>query len=245
MKKGQKSVSLWLLAASLALGGCVSSAPVKQASKEMKDALVSVGAAEADLKKSLLAEIDATSDQVARAVVARAVRARIEDAAVKNHESHGELVEISDAIEATAANMRDLVAQVKTIKVASDTKDEDLKKALADMLKKLQDDLDKVLADPTISLTAAEKTHIGSRKAELEKWKAKEFVGHNDLVTLLQLARTRAFVDQKLLTQLDVHIRALKQVHNTVDGWIQTDVNVDGADVAKLVESAAAAGGGK
>lgn len=236
MRTARGAGSCLLLAASVGLLlGCASNTQVKLASKEMKDALVSIGAAETDFKKALLAEIDATRDQVERAIIARAVRARV-DVIAAARESSGDLLGLSDEIDATSTAAHSFVFAMKAVDVDAETKDADLGGVLDAALKKKQSSIEIVLKLPQLS--AAEKADLQRQHDLIGAWASPGSAGHQDLVTLLQLARTRAFVDKRLLAQLDAHIRMLKEVHNAVDGWVQTDVTVNGSDVAKIVEAA-------
>ena len=227
--------SSWLLSISLALSGCVSGPQVKQASSQMKEALVSVSGAEADFKKALLTEIDATRDQIGRAILARLVRDRI-DAVAADYEKKGELIKLSDEIDAASSAAHQFVFAIRSLSVDAGATDDDLDGVIKDQLQKKQASLSLVLKRPELS--QAEKADLMRQRDTLAIWTAPTYPGRTDLRTMLQLARTRAYVEKELLKQLDVHIHALANVHNTVDGWIQTDVTVHGNDVAKVVEGA-------
>jgi hypothetical protein len=197
----------------------------------MKDAITAMSGAEADFKKALLTEIDATRDQIGRAILARLVRDRI-NAVAAEYEKNGELIKLSDEIDSASSQARQFILKIHELPVPADTKPDAFDGMLDGQITKIKASIDVVAALPQLS--PQEKEAVLRRKTAMDLWAQKTYPGRNDLITLLQLSRIRAYVDKSLLKQLDAHVAALKTVHNTIDAWIQTDVNVDGKQVADL-----------
>lgn len=221
--------------ATLAGAGCATNPEVKRASTQMTQALAALDGSKEDFKKSLLAEIDATRNQVARAMVARAVRARI-DQAVASLEAKGDLIGLSDEIDATEQSVGRMVDQFKAIQVSANPSPADVEGAIRGALDERVKALDRTIEilGPVPGSTVVA---LRRQRAILDSWRNPGPI-HDDLETLVRLAGVRAYVEGRLLAQFDTHVRVLRMVQAAADGWIQTDVVVDGAKAAIVVQDA-------
>jgi hypothetical protein len=212
--------------------GCATSPEVKKASTQMTAALTAMDQAKLDFKKVLLAEIDATRDQVARTMVARAVRQRLDETAARLGEE-GDLVGLSDQIDAVAQEIGQVAATFEKVTIKPAPSHDEIDAAITDVLDKRVKDLDKAIELLKDSPGVVAQLRR-SREVSLS-WGQPGSVVRLDLETFVRLAGIRATVSDVLLVQLENHLQALRQVQAVADSWIQTDVTVDGKQVADVV----------
>jgi len=205
--------------------GCVSSSDVKLASTQMTTALKTMSDAEALFKQKLLAEIDATRNQVALAYVARMVKDKINRSAADVQA--GNLLTVAADIDSARDGEQQFITSVMAITVLP----ADYSQRAPDTEKIVKDFIESETKRHRASLSSirdpAIKQEVQSKIDALESH-ATDF----EVLTLVRLAGMRSNVDKNLFGQLDTHVAVLKAIHQEVDTWVKTDVTVSGKDVA-------------
>lgn len=211
---------------------CVSSPEVKQASSELTTIYGSLTGAEGTFRRAFLAEIARTRSDLEAAIVARAVKAKVDQLA--EVERKGNLIALSGDIEKEQQAMRSFLADVRTVARKQAKANDEL--TGADFLAGY-----KAAVIQERMETAAELDKNGLKDAAADlRANAKQFPDAatlEDVQATFELIQTERIVKRNL-EDFQVVVRALQEMHATIDQWIVTDVNVSGAQVAELVSRA-------
>lgn len=232
--------NLLLVAAMLLVIGCVSSPEVKLASSQMTQAIDEYGQNIMRYRDLWVAEIDKTLDDLSRALVVRAVKQRIETLSTqsknfsnahwrKQFQQKG-MIALSEEIEDTQDAARIYIRKLMKYKVNEAA----VQAGIGEFNKRIYD-------QGIEALEMMENTGV----TEIEIQKARAAINAQKLMLADPIIESygQQIIEWKALKQevplnlknLENVIQALKTTHQTVDGWIQTDVNASGEQVGQLV----------
>lgn len=219
------------------LMGCVSTPEVKQASASIGVSLAAVQDAQREFRDAFLEELDETRRLIGRAIVSSAVVAKV--GTLAEQEAEGDLIAISNAIKGERDAYRSLVDQLMAVEPEpGDSAAAVVERFLAGQAAALRTSADE-LARLGAGEAAAE---LRQRALELESGDGVDQFG--DMVSLVTLAQTKRAVREGV-GDLQAYVELLQLIHATAHEWITTDVSIDGADVAGLIEQARAAQAGE
>jgi hypothetical protein len=219
------------LALALTASACATSQEVKVASQKVTQTFDSLEGAEATFQQQLVAEIERTRQQVARAIVATAVNAKLK-AIANDLEAKGDLIDLAFQIGAAESQAKALVGILLSTNAPKDEGAD-----IAIWLKSSIDGADAALA--MSDLSESTKAQLAARLEELKSADAAlPSVSKADLRVLLRLSRMVAAAKGDMLVQLHQHLATVRALHAQLDTWIQTDATVKGEDLAKLAEQA-------
>lgn len=206
--------------------GCVANQDVKTASAEVSKTLGNVRAAEQDFNDAVLAELEQTRAQVARAVVAGIVYKKIGSFA-DDLEAKGNLIGLSREISDAQQRGELFVERISTATLPDNVDTVNIS--------------DWVAATLGITATPAPATAPTAVSAPTPPPDVLGTLGVTEaqVRTLLRLRQMELRTRAGLLNELDQHVSALTALHAQVDQWIQTDVTVKGEDLAKVIDSVA------
>jgi len=204
----------------VATTGCVANQDVKTASTEVTKTLENVRGAEKDFNDAVLAELEQTRAQVARAIVAGIVYRKI-GAIADDLETKGNLIGLSKEISDAQARGELFVDRISTAKLPENL---DTVK-VSDWLAATLSPTPGAAATPAVSPAPDVLGQLGVTETQVR--------------TLLRLRQMEIRAKAGLLDELNQHVAAIAALHAQVDQWIQTDVTVKGDDVAKIIETVA------
>ena len=222
----------WLSVAVVAVvtTGCVANQDVKTASTEVTKTLGNVRGAEQDFNDAVLAELEQTRAQVARAIVAGIVYRKIGSIA-DDLEAKGNLIGLSREISEAQQRGELFVDRISSAKLPENV---DTVK-ISDWLAATSSKAPIAAPGPTPAPSPAPVPASTSAPDILGQLGVPEA----QVRTLLRVRQMEVRTKAGLLNELDQHVNAIAALHAQVDQWIQTDVTVKGEDVAKVIEAVA------
>ena len=223
--------------------GCASSPDVKVASSQMSQALDEYEHNLLSFRDAWMAEIDKTRVELGNALVARAVKYRIEQL---SQESNGfsnatwqkefkkrGMIALSEEIESTQEAARRYVRRLL------DTNLED--KSVSDVLSELNQENKSALlalADMLESNKPAKARRVReyANSLDMRNEIIEDSMVRSYAAQILEWGALKKEIPENL-GNLQQVVAALKTTHTTVDNWIQTDVKVSGQQIAEMVET--------
>jgi hypothetical protein len=227
------------------LTACSANPQVKIASTEFTAALGELRTASRDFRSVYTAEIQKTRDDLQNAIVARALRLRVEQISEDLDERDSEfasrgLISLAEELAQTEEEYRKLTELVASVTLRREDRPEGgVERAL-----EAQAAAARTTAEQLRGLNPAAAEELENRARELEERRNLDF---------LEDARIGAYIDALLelgaaaseaganLRQLDALIRVLQETHSVIHAWIMTDVSVSGEQLADLFEEHAEA----
>ncbi len=210
--------------------GCASTPEVKQASASIGVSLAAVQGAQEEFRDAFIQELQEVRLLIGRSIVSSAVVATVEGLA--DQENAGNLIAISSAIKAERDAYRSFVDLLLAAEPGLDDDPSATVQGVFDgqieALRTSADALER--ASPQSESVAA----LRRRADELESggWGQEQF---GDMVSLVTLAQTQRAVREGI-DDLQSNVAFLQLIHATTHEWVTSDVTVDGADMAALIE---------
>lgn len=211
--------------------GCAAAPEVKQASFRVGEAFESFEAAQRDFKNIFISELQIIRGMMARSIENAAVVHKIETLSAE--EKAGNLTAIAQAINIERQIYRDITAELMALKIpVNEQTDYDAH------LKPLFPKKESLLA-------TADQLEAAGALREAEKLRAraqKPIPPYESIPTdimlmmqsLLDLSQTISVVNNGI-RDLDNYLGMMRSMHDRMHRWIETDIRVDGAKIAKLV----------
>lgn len=227
-----------LLAATLA--ACSANPQVKIASTEFTAALGELRTASRDFRSAYTGEIQKTRDEIQNAIVARAVRLRVERISERLDERESEfaargLISLADTLAQTEEEYRKLAELVASVTLKRDERPEGGVQRVLDA----QVAAARTFAERLRPLNPAAAEELEKRARELEEKRNLDFLDDAKIdayvVALLDLGAAADEAGTNL-RQLDALVRVLQETHSVIHEWIMTDVKVSGEQLANLFQ---------
>ena len=223
-----------------ALGACSANPQVKIASTEFTGALSELRTASRDFRSVYTGEIQKTRDQIQNAIVARAIRLRVEQISEQLDDRDSEfaargLISLADELAQTEEEYGKLAELVASVTLKRDERPEGGVRRVLDV----QVAAARTFAERLRPLSPAAAEELENRARELEEKKNLDFLedpkidAYVDALLELGAAAEEAGAN---LRQLDVLVRVLQETHSVIHGWIMTDVKVSGEQLANLFQ---------
>lgn len=218
------------------LPACSANPQVKIASTEFTAALGELRAASRDFRKAYTGEIRKTREEIKGAIVARAVRLRVEHISAGLDDRDSEfaargLISLADELKQTEEEYGSLAALFDTLTVRPDESAEDgIQRVLDARVEAARSAADRMRRLGNLAVAEELEERAGQLAEENEDAK---LVAYFETLVLLG-ATAREAGDN--LRELDTLVRVLQETHSVIHEWIMTDVKVSGEQLAGLFE---------
>lgn len=229
------------------LGACVSSPETKLASTQYRAALDAYTGNVSAFERAWIAEIDALIDDLEEALASRAVAERIRMLSSDYDEftnrdwqrevAREGLISLSEAVYSERARVQKFV---NWLEAANLPDSQDPQKVVSLLLAQYREEALQAI-ELQQNLDAAEKQRL---QTEVNRGPFGDDVVANSMVKMIITARLARDTVPADIDNLVSVLSALKTAHVSVDQWIQTDVTVNGEDLAALVSAWSSAVGG-
>lgn len=215
--------------------GCATSPELKDASTRFGTSLEALQSAQEDFQGLFLRELHVTRELVGQAIVAAAVKRRVE--ALSQAELDGDLFAISDALSNERQTYRNLADRlIAAVPTEAEARADDGAEAMAERV---------LITEPAAGLRGAASnfdTIDPERAADLRQQadvlEARENPLEDFFDDFVTLARLRLTMDDVTagVADLEATITFMQDIHEQIQTWIHTDVTVDGGALASLVD---------